>query len=714
MDEHEEKQREERRQVELDDAEQYQRGLDMQREAQRDASGANYQQTLKRLAQTAREEDTLRRHKYNEVLNKEASEWTGIPLVAPQIAAAGKPITWDGCGKNVRVFVEEIMNLVPSWQYFIIEPTSPSGTQEKDMLADLDERQVKIKKEYEDVMASTSDSTSATREMASQKLLSNRVRRIAYRTVIGKFDNRKGNEQPFIHRERLKFWAFLLNALSMIGGKNDHIHLIQDLLKGDIMGLFMILEKASGIRDYGAICNLKTQSELMFLNKGETGSKFLIRLKEMQRVLITEGMGWSPEEFIQKLRHGVGHYVLTMAKSTAGNLDFVYAKSPYVLWINTIESEERICRRKLDLPTLEASMVSFEKDRTKQFLEGKQETQTPKPLLSLETKRQEKPKPQKPLHVSEGGKVTLQKKGQEEKEGPTRADLLRAGLCFFFQTGKGTCHFGENCKYKHEKYDPKKIYLTEKVTKKENKIDEHGYGLFSITVPVTDLGRVDITRKESDIIQNYAVDGEDGSKNGLSPLVSSDSTHLFDNPDRASHQQVPEASMSPSPPPIPPRPRHFRTKVAKPRETTAPVAALWQVLRQGSPLPPPTARGAMTGRDPSPQPASDHPPKPKLGGSTNISLSHLSSTYAHSIDMGIYFNGKGGMLESGLDTHRIPALDTGAAVSIDIGAIVGDRNRIKDSIEMHTAQGGASVYTDSVLDRPYTSNIPGTGGGRFG
>jgi hypothetical protein len=191
----------------------------------------------------------------------------------------------------VRIFVEGILHLVPGWQYFIVEDTTPIADGGSHVLAHLDATHVKVKKEYYAVMASTSDSTSATRKTVSQSYLLNRVRRIVHSTVIGRFENSKGEEPQFIHRERLKFWTFLLKTLTVgPGGTNDHLYLVQDLLKGDIMGLFLILEKASGIRDYGAICVLKTQSETMFLNRGETGSKFLIRLKEMQRVLKTEGM----------------------------------------------------------------------------------------------------------------------------------------------------------------------------------------------------------------------------------------------------------------------------------------------------------------------------------------------------------------------------------------------------------------------------------------
>jgi hypothetical protein len=181
-----------------------------------------------------------------------------------------------------------------------------------------------------------------------------------------------------------------------------------------------------------------------------------------------------------------------MKENSAGNLSFVYAKSPYSHWINTIESEERICRRSLDLSALEASLVSFELGRTKQFLEGGGKNNSNPhpvpakpdaavPLMGLETKQGNKPLAPKPLHVNSEGKVTQNKNLKKNGE-PTREDLLKAGLCFWFQTG--TCHFKDKCKYSHEKFDPKKLYSAEVVKR------DRGYGLWHVAPvpPVPILG----------------------------------------------------------------------------------------------------------------------------------------------------------------------------------------------------------------------------------
>jgi hypothetical protein len=476
--------------------------------------------------------------------------------------------------------------------------------------------------------------------------------------------------------------------------------------------LIMVLEKISGVRDYSSLCKLLAQSGLMFINKGEIGSRFVIRLKEMNRTLETEALGWTPSEFIAKLRHGIGNYITGLTKDAKGNMDFQYVNSPYHAWITSIEGEERICNREIDLPTLEESLTVFEKGRTKQFLEGgvKQNTNPntngePKPVLSLETKANKQQR-QKPLTVNSEGKVTQTTKvNPKEGEGPTMKDLSKAGICFHFT--KGECRFGENCRFKHEKYDPAKtVFVTEKA-QGEAKIDRHGYGLFNITVPVANLGSdigSDISLRsdiKGDIIR-VGVRADRKNNEGEDPHVSQTCTNI-DTIDRKIQHQATGA-------------------------LTQGIGALWGILKQGSPMVPlsrPANRTQVSlGAVPllrveSPTPAPtltvlEAPDKTIARGAINTSsLPHLSSTSIHD-SLGIYLGGKGrGGKEwvHGLDIHRIPALDTGAAVSIDMDFVLGDRNMKTGRVEMHTAQGGASMFTDSILDRPYVSNVAGKGGG---
>jgi hypothetical protein len=180
-------------------------------------------------------------------------------------------------------------------------------------------------------------------------------------------------------------------------------------VKGDIGRLLMVLQQKGGMRDFGAVAKLKFQSNIMFIRKGEMATQFLIRLKKMNRVLETEQLGWGPEELVRKFRHGVGNYIsVTLKLDADGNFDFEYSNSPYTIWCESVEGEERMTRRPFDLEALENSLEFFERNKTRQYLEGGPRV-NPRPVVNGLDK-------DKPLRVDAENKVSLAKKKAEEKK----------------------------------------------------------------------------------------------------------------------------------------------------------------------------------------------------------------------------------------------------------------------------------------------------------